>query len=158
MAAPAYLKKKARIEETLKESDALTRLAAQLVEAKDAKNKAKEAESAASKIITALEAQIAEVFSSRGCDLVRIPNLGTFSVSIVNRPSISDKDAFIAWLDEHEMGSIAHRTVHPKTLESFVKEWLADGNNLPPALNNFVQTRINVRKAGQKHGNETDDE
>jgi len=97
--------------------------------------------------IDSLSISLAESMESHGVDSFRVTGVGSVYIQELNRPNITDKDAFIVWLDETGQGALAPRSVHYKRLESLVKEMLAEGKALPASLTNFKQKRALIRRS-----------
>lgn len=61
------------------------------------------------------------------------PGVGRVELGIEVYPSLKkdDEERFFAWLRERDDGDIIKETVHHKTLQSFIKELLENGENPP---------------------------
>lgn len=153
---PAYIKKKNPKAADLLEQDQAVQLAKELFEAKTRKSELEDELKGTNKAIADLEDKLSELMETRHIDLFRVKGYGTFYTTIKNYPSVVDPDGFISWLDQNQMGAMAKRTVHPATLQAWVKSWLADGKPLPKAksstgqeydlLNNYQRVRVGTRK------------
>lgn len=119
----------------------------ELMALKASKEEFKERLSEVNAEIDKLEEQLASLMIAKGVDLFRVKGVATFFTSVKNFTSVTDKDAFIAYLDESGQGAMAKRSVHPSTLNAWAKEQLEAGKELPKSLNNFSKIEVNTRKA-----------
>jgi hypothetical protein len=62
-------------------------------------------------------------------DFVNIPGIGALELSTEVYPYVAGDaiDTFYKWLRERQQGAIIKETIHPKTLQAFVKEQLEAG-------------------------------
>lgn len=99
--------------------------------------------------LEALSGKLAERMLAKHIDGLKIKGVGTVTVKEINRPSVTEanRERFIAWLDANEMGHLAPRTVHPKRLESLVREQLEEAQALPDGVTNYVQKRASIRRS-----------
>ena len=154
---PAYVKPKRSKAAEVDEQDRLVELAKEL-HAKKARKAELEAElKDTNKAIDKLDEELGELMETRKVDLFRVAGYGTFYTQVKNYPSIVDPEEFINWLDAQGEGAMAKRTVHPSTLQAWVKERLENNLGLPKAksslgqeydlINNFQKVRVGTRKA-----------
>lgn len=68
------------------------------------------------------------------------------------KPTVMDQEGLLGWLTETGHGSLIKRTVHPKTLESFVGEQKEKNLPMPPEqiLKVFTIETVNCRRAPKK--------
>jgi hypothetical protein len=122
-------------------------LASRLSRCKLAKKELEAQVTELNKEIDAIDTELSELMQARGVDLFRISGVGTFFTQVVNYPSVSNTEEFVAWLDANGMGAMAKRTVHPQTLKGWVNDRLREGLDVGPHVNNFQKVRVNTRKA-----------
>ena len=96
-----------------------------------------------------LNAQVLATFDARGITKMSVTGAGLFYVQSRPYPSVSNLPAFLNWLDSHNMGEIARRTVNFQTLRSWWKERMESGAELPDntLVSVFDDRQIRVRKS-----------
>lgn len=153
---PAFIKPKQQVEKEA--GDTQAQMATQLREFKDRKDQLEDELTEINKAIDALSVELAEEMETHGVTGFKVKGIGSVYIQTVNRPNITDKEAFNEWLDAHGMSAMSPRTVHWKRLESLVKEMLERGEQLPRAISkldgkefelvtNFQQKRALIRRA-----------
>lgn len=143
---PAYIKDKKEKSKEVNEGP-LAAMARELRALKDRKEDLAEQEKQVNKAIDELSIKLAESLESAGVDSFKVTGVGSIRIEEVHRPSVNDKEAFLAWLDARGASESAPRQVHHQRLVSLVKELLEAGLNLPPGVSDFVQKRAAIRRS-----------
>lgn len=160
---PDHIKPKTKVEHEVTDND-LKEMCARFVQLKDEKDDLEEKLKAINKeldgwedketgeVHAGLHEKIYEVMVAKGFDLVRVPALASFWPKPENYPSISENDMpyFIQWLDEHQMGMIAKRTVHWQTLKGWVNDRLKNNEEVPKMVNVAIKMKIGYRRTNPK--------
>ncbi len=81
---------------------------------------------------------------------IKITGVGTVYLQTVFyvRALKEREDDFVQWLDSHDLGMLAKRTVHHQTLQAAYKEWAEKDLPLPPPelVEAHPEVKVRIRK------------
>jgi hypothetical protein len=91
---------------------------------------------------------ILATYDARGINKMSVEGAGLFYVQSSPYPSVTNKPAFLDWIDFRNMGEIAPRSVNFQTLRRWVKERMLIGAELPDptVVAIHIDRQIRVRK------------
>lgn len=100
-----------------------------------------------------VEAELVPKMQEQELQKVVFEGVGTVFLQTTTYPRVlKERQAeFIAWLDEHDRGELAKRTVNPQTLKAEYHRWEEEDLLLPPPelVEAYHRTEARVRKANE---------
>lgn len=88
--------------------------------------------------------KLPDAMDEDGIDQIRIEGVGTVYLTDDINVSVTDKDNFYNWLGSEGFGDLIKPYIFPQSVKAFVKEQLAEGNELPEG---FVKVSAFTRAA-----------
>lgn len=88
--------------------------------------------------------KLPDAMDEDGIDQIRIEGVGTVYLTDDINVSVVDKDNFYNWLGLEGFGDLIKPYIFPQSVKAFVKEQLAEGNELPEG---FVKVSAFTRAA-----------
>lgn len=94
--------------------------------------------------IDIINAEVTEYFDVTGQQSISIDGYGMFYLNREIYPTIDDKEAVEAWLEERGLLDTI-KTFNSNKFKAYFKELVEDNAELPPTCTQFVKTEVRMR-------------